>query len=183
MSGAVSGAAERAEEFVLRVAGPNDVDAIMALETATFENDAWSRAMMLGDLSQPYCYYLVATAATGSAPGDAPGVAPGDAPALAGYAGLMSPRGAADADIQTIAVAPDARRRGLGRTLMTALIAEAVARGARRVFLEVRADNPGAQTLYDALGFSPIGVRRGYYQPDDVDAVVMRLDLPAGGAA
>jgi ribosomal-protein-alanine N-acetyltransferase len=174
----VSGGIEQsADGFVLRVAGPGDVDAIMALETATFENDAWSRAMMLGDLSQPYCHYLVATAA-----GDAPAVS-GAAPALAGYAGLMSPRGGADADIQTIAVAPDARRRGLGRTLMTALIAEAVARGARRVFLEVRADNPGAQTLYDSLGFLPIGLRRGYYQPDDVDAVVMRLDLPAGGAA
>ncbi|WP_367379407.1 ribosomal protein S18-alanine N-acetyltransferase [Subtercola boreus] len=160
------------EQFVLRVATPDDVDAIMQLETATFENDAWSRAMMLGDLSQAYCRYLVATR-----PGDGPTTA------LSGYAGLMSARGAADADIQTIAVAPDARRRGLARLMMTTLIAEAVSRGARRLFLEVRADNPGAQTLYENLGFLPIGVRRGYYQPDDVDAVVMRLDLPAGGAA
>ena len=158
--------------FELRVAGPADVDDIMRLETATFENDAWSRAMMLSDLSQPYCHYLVATP-VGT---DAPHI-------LSGYAGLMSPRGASDADIQTIAVAPDARRRGLGRTLMQAQIAEAVARGARRLFLEVRADNPGAQALYENLGFLPIGVRRGYYQPDGVDAVVMRLDLPAGGAA
>ncbi|RFA11273.1 ribosomal-protein-alanine N-acetyltransferase [Subtercola boreus] len=144
----------------------------MRLETVTFENDAWSRAMMLGDLSQGYCHYLVAFR-----PGD------DDAAELSGYAGLMSARGASDADIQTIAVAPDARRQGLGRLMMEALIAEAVSRGARRLFLEVRADNPGAQTLYDDLGFAPIGVRRGYYQPDDVDAVVMRLDLPAGGAA
>lgn len=158
-------------QFELRVAGVDDVDAIMSLETATFENDAWSRQMMLGDLSQPYCHYLVAFDRE-----DAGG-------ALSGYAGLMSPRGAADADIQTIAVAPSARRRGLGRLLMRRLIEEARARGARRVFLEVRADNPGAQELYEKLGFAPIGVRRGYYQPDDVDAIVMRFDLAPGGAA
>ncbi|RFA19506.1 ribosomal-protein-alanine N-acetyltransferase [Subtercola boreus] len=141
----------------------------MALETETFRNDAWSHAMMLADLSQTHCYYLVATDP--------------DIEGLSGYAGLMSPRGGADADIQTIAVAPDARRRGLARRFMLTLIAEARERGARRVFLEVRADNPGAQTLYASLGFAPIGVRRGYYQPDDVDAVSMRLDLVAGASA
>jgi ribosomal-protein-alanine acetyltransferase len=94
------------------------------------------------------------------------------------YAGLLAPRGAIEGDIQTIAVAPAARRSGLGRTLMLALIGEARKRGAREVFLEVRADNPGAQTLYRQLGFDEIGVRPRYYQPDGVDAVVMRLVVP-----
>ncbi len=126
--------------------------------------------MMRSDLAQKHCYYLVAE--NPAQPGPGRTAAP-----LGGYAGLLSPQGAADADIQTIAVAPDARRHGLGRTLMRALIAEAVERGARRVFLEVRADNPGAQHLYETLGFGSIGLRRGYYQPDNVDAVVMRLEL------
>ena len=43
----------------------------------------------------------------------------------------------------------------------------------------MRADNPIAQALYDSLGFVQIGVRRGYYQPDDVDAITMRLAVPA----
>ncbi|CAN5295050.1 ribosomal protein S18-alanine N-acetyltransferase [soil metagenome] len=150
--------------FTLHTAGPADVADIMLLENSTFGSDAWSPSMMLADLSQPHCYYLVATAEGSSD--------------LRGYAGLLSPHGAPDADIQTIAVAPDARRHGLGRQLMNALVAEAARRRARRVFLEVRADNPGAQHLYDTLGFAPIGVRRGYYQPDNVDAIVMRLDLP-----
>ena len=55
-------------------------------------------------------------------------------------------------------------------------------RGARQVFLEVRADNPVAQRLYASEGFVELGRRPRYYQPDDVDAVVMKLDL-AGWAA
>ena len=49
----------------------------------------------------------------------------------------------------------------------------------REVFLDVRADNPVAQQLYASAGFMEIGRRPHYYQPDDVDAVVMRLDVPA----
>jgi N6-L-threonylcarbamoyladenine synthase/ribosomal-protein-alanine N-acetyltransferase len=149
----------------LRHATTDDLDAIMRLETGTFENDAWSPGMMARDLGDPSCYYLVAF--------------PPDDPAnIVAYAGLLAP-GGAEADIQTIAVAEEARGHGLGRTLMQTLITEARKRGARTVFLEVRADNPGAQRLYRRLGFEEIGVRRGYYQPDGVDAIVMRLSIPA----
>ncbi|TFD75075.1 ribosomal-protein-alanine N-acetyltransferase [Cryobacterium sp. Sr8] len=150
----------------LRHATPADVDVIMALETSTFENDAWSPEMMARDVADPNCYYLVAF------PPDEPG-------RIEAYAGLLAPRGAPEGDIQTIAVAPAARGHGLGRTLMQALIGEARKRGAREVFLEVRADNPSAQRLYERLGFAEVGVRRGYYQPDNVDAIVMRLVIPA----
>ena len=91
-------------------------------------------------------------------------------------------RGAADADIQTIAIAEGGRGRGRGRALLTALLAEAARRGVRDVFLEVRADNPVAQSLYASEGFVEVGRRPRYYQPDDVDAIVMRLDV-AGWAA
>ena len=94
------------------------------------------------------------------------------------YGGVLAPRRSEQADIQTIAVAPSARRAGLGRALMNALIAEATGRGAREIFLEVRADNPGAQQLYDSLGFEALAIRAGYYQPDNVDAIVMRLTVP-----
>ena len=60
---------------------------------------------------------------------------------------------------------------------MAELIGAGRLAGAERVFLEVRADNPAAQTLYADLGFAPVGLRPHYYQPDDVDAVVMRLDI------
>jgi ribosomal-protein-alanine N-acetyltransferase len=61
---------------------------------------------------------------------------------------------------------------------MNALIREARTRGAKEVFLEVRADNPGPKRLYETLGFEEIAVRVGYYQPDAVDAIVMRLAVP-----
>jgi ribosomal-protein-alanine N-acetyltransferase len=159
----------------LRVADVTDLDAIMAIETPTFGTDAWSSAAMRADLANRHCYYLVAHRV------ETPDL-------IEGYAGLLAPAGSGEADIQTIAVAPSARRAGLGRMLMQALIAEARDRGARHIFLEVRADNPSAETLYDTLGFERIAVRPHYYQPDGVDAHIMRLAVtgarlsPAVGA-
>lgn len=151
--------------YELRRAHPDDVPAIMELERSVFANDAWSERSMRSEVTGEHGYYLVA-------------FEPETPERIDGYAGLLAPRGGAEGDIQTIAVAPHARRRGLGRTLMQALLAEARRRGAREVFLEVRADNPGAQTLYQELGFAEIGVRPKYYQPDGVDAIVMRLAIP-----
>jgi ribosomal-protein-alanine N-acetyltransferase len=161
----VSAHAAGAPSWQLRRATEADVDAIMELERATFVTDAWSEHSMRAELTGPHGYYLVA-------------VGVDDPERIDGYAGLLAPRGAGEGDIQTIAVAPRARRHGLGRTLMLALIGEARNRGAGEVFLEVRADNPGAQTLYRTLGFEEIGVRPHYYQPDGVDAIVMRLTVP-----
>ena len=96
------------------------------------------------------------------------------------YAGLFAPHRAPSADVQTIAVADHARRGGLGRVLMTQLIAEARSRGAEEVFLEVRADNESAQNLYRSLGFEQFAVRNGYYK-GGVDAIVMRLALATPG--
>lgn len=149
----------------LRRATEDDVPAIMELERSTFVSDAWSERSMRSEVTGQHGYYLVA-------------FEPEHPERIDGYAGLLAPRGSGEGDIQTIAVAPHARRHGLGRALMLALIGEARARGAREVFLEVRADNPGAQTLYRALGFEEIGVRPRYYQPDGVDAIVMRLAVP-----
>jgi len=151
--------------YELRRANTDDVPAIMELERSIFLTDAWSERSMLSEVTGEHGYYLVA-------------FEPETPERIDAYAGLLAPRGGGDGDIQTIAVAPHARRRGLGRTLMLAMIAEARRRGAREVFLEVRADNPGAQTLYQQLGFEEIGVRPKYYQPDGVDAVVMRLTVP-----
>ena len=65
---------------------------------------------------------------------------------------------------------------GIGRALLAELLAEAERRGVRELFLEVRADNPAARGLYASMGFREIGVRPRYYQPEDVDAVVMKRD-------
>ncbi|WP_226081112.1 ribosomal protein S18-alanine N-acetyltransferase [Mycetocola spongiae] len=145
----------------IRPASAADLEAIMAIETAEFLRDAWSPALMAGELASEHTAYFVAG---------------GDTP-LDGYAGLFAPAGSPEGDVQTIAVATHARRRGLGRALMGTLINEARGRGVRELFLEVREDNPGARALYLDLGFEELGIRRGYYQPDNVDAVVMRLRI------
>ena len=144
--------------MTLRRATLDDLDAIMEIETATFPSDAWSRGSMAAELAGAHGYYLVAENDT----------------SLEGYAGLLAPEGSGQADIQTLAVVAGSRRRGLGRALAVALLDEAARRGATEVFLEVRADNPGARALYESLGFAEIAVRPEYYQPDGVDAVIMR---------
>jgi ribosomal-protein-alanine N-acetyltransferase len=90
--------------------------------------------------------------------------------------GFVVARAAADeAEILTLAVAPHARGRGLGRALLQAAIAKARGLGAGVVFLEVGADNPHALALYAGLGFSKVGKRKAYY--DGRDALVLRLSL------
>lgn len=153
-------------DWVLRRADESDLDAIMRLETGIFASDAWSRGSVRSELTGIHTHYLVAHRRN-------------DSSVIDGYAGLMAPRGAQDADIQTIAVAAEARRNGIGRALVEELMAEAVRRGALSVFLEVRADNPGAHALYRLLGFEEIGLRQRYYQPDGIDAVVMRATVTA----
>lgn len=145
----------------LRAATVADLDAIMRIERRSFPTDAWSEETMAAELGGPYGRYLV---------DEHDG-------AIVGYGGVRALKGSPDADIQTIALAAEYRGRGRGRALLRALLEAAAERGAREVFLEVRADNPTAEGLYIAEGFEEIGRRPRYYQPDDVDAIVMRLDM------
>lgn len=147
--------------MTVRRAAAEDLDAIMRLERTSFPTDAWSEAMMREELSSPHGWYIVDE----------------EAGRLVGYAGLRAVAGAGDADVQTITVAEGSRGHGRGRGLLRALLEEASRRAVHSVFLEVRADNPVAQALYASEGFIEIGRKPRYYQPDDVDAVVMRLDL------
>ncbi|PYY64984.1 ribosomal-protein-alanine N-acetyltransferase [Curtobacterium sp. MCPF17_003] len=143
----------------------------MWLEHVSFPTDAWSASQMSGELYSPHGYYVVIET-----------VDDASAPQVVGYAGLSSLAGNPVADVQTIAVAADQRGKGLGRVLFTELLDEARRRGVREVFLEVRADNPVAQAMYTAFGFEHIATRPRYYQPDGVDAWVMRAELPGPDA-
>ncbi|MDO5658952.1 MAG: GNAT family N-acetyltransferase [Paracoccus sp. (in: a-proteobacteria)] len=81
-----------------------------------------------------------------------------------------------EAELLTLAVAPEARRGGIGRALVTRFAHAARDRGATAAFLEVAADNAPALALYHRAGWQDAGRRRGYYAPD-LDAIIMRLDL------
>ncbi len=85
--------------------------------------------------------------------------------------------------VQTIAVDREHWSTGLGARLLAELLTTATAFDCREVLLEVRVDNTRAQRLYERFGFEPVGVRRGYYQPGNVDALVMRLSDPSTSTA
>ncbi len=147
---------------VLRQMTVDDLPAVMKIERETFPLDAWSEGMLRGELDdQPRTRHYVVALVDDE---------------IVGYAGLSA---AGDqADVQTIAVSAIHRRAGIGGAMLTELLAEAVRRGAQSVFLEVRADNPDAQAVYDRFGFERIGVRRRYYE-DGTDAIMMKKDLNA----
>lgn len=96
---------------------------------------------------------------------------------ISGY-GIMS-YGAGEAHILNVCIRGDLRGRGVGRKLLDYLIERARLAGMQDVFLEVRPSNPAAIHLYESLGFTRVGVRRGYYQAVDgrEDAYVYRLML------
>lgn len=155
--------------FRIRTATASDLDTIMTIERAAFDASAWEAETMRAEIGSEWGRYIVAEEADtgGERRGDA-----GEEPRVLGYAGLRSV--GVEGDVQTIAVVAEARGRGIGRALLAELLAEAGRRGVRELFLEVRADNPVARTLYESVGFTEIGVRPRYYQPEDVDAVVMK---------
>ena len=130
------------------------IDEVLPIEQDLFDAEKWSAAMFWNELAQRH-FYLVAL----------------DGEQVVGYAGL-SVVDSEESWVQNIAVRRDAQRHGVGRKLLEALLAEADAR-AGKVLLEVAVDNAPAQHLYATYDFEPVGIRRGYYQPSNTDALVM----------
>ena len=160
MSGIAGGGAGPAPAGVtLRSMNGADIPAVHVLERRLFPVDAWPLQMFHDELAQAETrHYLVAEVA-------------GE---IVGYAGLMCIEPIAD--VQTIAVAPEREGQGIGSLMLTRLIEEAARRKAKDVLLEVRADNPRAQRLYQWFGFEQIHRRPRYYR-DGADALIMRLEL------
>jgi ribosomal-protein-alanine N-acetyltransferase len=153
----------------LRPMVPADLSEVLALEFELFPDDPWTAEMFAEEVVQPPSsrLYLVAEEVDSE----------GGRPVMAGYAGLMFVPGGGQADVLTIAVAESCWGRGIGSALLGALLQAARDHRCVEVFLEVREDNPRARGLYLRRGFEEIGVRRGYYQPSGVNAIVMRKDM------
>ncbi len=137
-----------------------DVDGVMDIERDLFGDESWSIAMFWSELSETDTrHYLVAH----------------DESEIIGYAGLCAyPE---ESFVQTLAVRRDRQKLGLGARMLAELIEEAKRRNEPMVGLEVRADNELALGLYERFGFEQVGVRKGYYQPSDTDAILMVLNL------
>lgn len=149
----------------------DDIDRIMAVMQAAFDpayGEAWSRRQVEDALVVGNCHYLL-TGADGGAPD------PGK-PA-AGF--CLSRSGYAEEELLLFAVSPEHRRRGLGQAMLQAFAAEARARGAQRLLLEMRRGNP-AEALYRMFGFRPIGERPNYYRTpggERIDAVTFAREF------
>ncbi len=138
-----------------------DLAHLATLEEELFGAEAWAEPTWWAELAgRPRRDYVVAVDAAGL---------------VLGYAGLDV--AGETADVMTIATTVAARGQGIGQALLADLVRRAKSHGAVALLLEVRADNDAALRLYRAAGFEQIGRRRRYYQPGDVDALVLRLHV------
>jgi len=157
--------------IVLRRAEEGDLDAIVAIERASF-SDPWPRGAFLSLIRRADADVVVAVEA--AEPGPVPDARRPTPDALLGYAIAWFIVG--EGEVGNVAVHPDARGRGIGARLLDEALAEAGRRDAGVMFLEVRESNDAARRLYASRGFVQVGRRRRYYRRPDEDALVMRWD-------
>ena len=149
-------------EIRIRVATSEDVDAMAELDAVCFSSP-WSRASFEAELTtNRLAWYLVAEELD-----DRIGI-------VIGYAGLWAIED--EGHITNVAVHPDYRRKHLGHILVDMLIEETKKDGLKRFTLEVRVSNQAAICLYEKFGFASAGIRKGYYEDNNEDAMIMWLD-------
>ena len=132
---------------------------IAALEAATF-SFPWDEASIRAELENPLALWLVAKGEDGT---------------VLGYVGSQTCF--EDADILNVAVVPAARRRGIAAALMRELEIRLAPKGVERITLEVRASNIPAIRLYEGLGYTQVGLRKGYYEKPREDALILQKQL------
>jgi ribosomal-protein-alanine N-acetyltransferase len=140
------------------LAGPEDLDAVVTIEEASFSNPT-PRSWYEAELARPdVCHVYVLRLS--------------EVP-VAGFASFW--RVADEMHINNLAVDPQWRGRGLGRHLLAAVLDHARAMGIRHATLEVRRSNVAALRLYERQGFRTVAVRPAYYSQPDEDALVLAL--------
>lgn len=136
----------------------DDLDRIMAVMEAAFDpawGEAWNRRQVSDSLAFGHTHYRLV---------DDEGREPVAGIPAAGFILVRAAPG--EEEVLLVAVRPEFRGKGLGAALLRRAAADARARGAERLFLEMRANNP-ARGLYARIGFQPIGVRKEYYHAAD----------------
>ena len=133
------------ESHVAQVAG---------LEKQCF-SDPWSENSVASELENPLSLWLIAE----------------EDGAVCGYVGSQTVLD--ETDMMDIAVHPDCRRKGIAAALITELVSRLKARGSRVLRLEVRESNFSAIALYEALGFTQLGLRKNYYRNPKENALIL----------
>lgn len=142
----------------------DDLPAVLRIAEASLTKP-WSEAIWRDELSSPFGLYLVLE----------------DGGGLTGFIGVKHV--ADETHVMTVAVVPERRGRGHGRSLVEAALGSPASRATRRVHLEVRPSNAAARTLYASLGFVETGVRKRYYGNEDAVLMTLELPGPARGAS
>ena len=160
-------------DFMIRTAGELDLDEIFALERAVAQAPHWSRedyATLIGSDSAGAVHrcLLVAEAVGDEGVVRFVGFAVGKVIAIGGDS---------VGELESVVVAEDARRMGVGRALSGAVLEWCREQGIATVELEVRSRNGSARRLYASVGFIEEGLRKEYYRDPPDDAVLMRIDL------
>ena len=132
---------------------------IAKIDSDVFGESRWGREAFYENVINPYDHLIAAVEASE------------DGTEVSGYALL---RVLQDAEVIMIAVKSSMRRQGTGRKLAKRLIELAEADGAESIFLEVRESNIPAIGMYEELGFTVFGRRKGYYNSPREDALIMR---------
>ena len=136
-----------------------DVQAVHAIEEATFPTP-WTEDSFYYEMTEnQYAYYILAS----------------ESDNIVGFCGMWMVLG--DVQITNVAVLPAHRGQKIGEGLMTAAMATAKAHGMENMSLEVRISNHIAQQLYRKMGFSDGGIRKAYYTDNQEDALVMWVKL------
>jgi len=138
---------------------PKHLKEVLRIENLSFPMPWSEQSFYYEAVNNPYGYYVVAI----------------DQDKVVGYGGMWMLID--ECHITTIAVDPKRRREGIGRKILEHLIEKAKENDVDWISLEVRATNIVAQHLYNALGFEIVGIRKGYYLPNNEDAIIMRLIL------
>lgn len=144
--------------MTVRAAREQDIPALCAIEAACF-SDPWSAGAIAAQLAAPTGLSLIAEE--------------NGAPLGALFLSCLPPEG----EVYRLCVLPAARRRGVGRLLLARGLEAEREAGVLRMFLDVRASNEPALSLYRAFGFTECGRRAGYYRAPREDAVLMEREV------
>lgn len=146
------------ETLTLKIAPmqKTDVDDVIKIEEVAYGEHHWSKDSFYGELSNELAHYYCAFDIEGK---------------LLGYAGSWLILD--EAHITTIAVAPEYKRKKIGEALVTKILDSCYENEIKYITLEVRVSNIPAISLYEKYGFKSLGARKGYYQNNNEDALIM----------
>ena len=134
----------------------DDIDDVVAIEEEAYGEHHWSKSSFYDEMSNNLAHYYSAKTSDGK---------------LVGYAGTWHILD--EGHITTIAVKKDYMRKHIGEAIIVKILEDCYDSGIKYLTLEVRVSNTPAISLYTKYGFNSLGTRKGYYQDNNEDALIM----------